>query len=229
MDPARVRIVLLRTHDGKNLGAVARVLKNFGFTRLILADLGPVDFAGVNQMAVQSQDVIASAQRATSLEAALEGCVWVVGTTMRRLPGQRDLTPRQVAAEATERVQEGDIALVFGEERIGLTNQDLLVCHDVSVIPTTDALRSLNLAQAVLVYVWELFNGVQAPQRPPAARAQQADYQRLELALRAHLQRGGFADPDRPRHGAKDLIQTLMRAGLTVEEAKLWEAVLRKS
>ncbi len=229
MDPARVRIVLLRTHDGKNLGAVARVLKNFGFTRLILADLGPVDFAGVNQMAVQSQDVIASAQRATSLEAALEGCTWVVGTTMRRLPGQRDLTPRQVAVEATERVQEGDIALVFGEERIGLTNQDLLVCHDVSVIPTTHALRSLNLAQAVLVYVWELFNRVEAPQRPPAARAQQADYQRLEMALRAQLQRGGFADPDRPRHGAKDLIQTLMRAGLTVDEAKLWEAALRKS
>lgn len=225
----RIRIVLLRTHNGKNLGAVARAMKNFGFHNLVIADPGPIDWSDVHQMAVRAQDITEGARRVDSLEAAIDGCTWVVGTSMRPLAGQRQLHPQVVAEALVQRAQTEDVALVFGEERIGLTNRDLLRCHDVSAIPTTDALPSLNLAQAALVYLWQLAQakGEVRAATPSAASAQERDYQELESALRGHMQRIQFADPDRPKNGVLELIQTLKRAGLTQKEARLWQAILQ--
>lgn len=225
MRPENVRIVLLRTQFGRNLGATARALNNFGFTRLVLAELGNVCWNDVNQTSVRSRHVTESAVRVPSLEAALEGCTYVVGTTMRAVSGRRALHPRAAADALATRSATEEVALVFGEERIGLTNQDLLRCHDTSVIPTED-LPSLNLAQAVVLYAWELS---QCRDRSPpefSPGATESDYAALAQALRAHMDASGFADPDRPRHGVLDLVQTLKRAGLTPREAKLWQAVL---
>ncbi len=219
---------MLRTHNGMNLGAVARAMNNFGLSNLVLADLGAVDWSNVNRMAVRSKALTEQATRVDSLEAAIEGCSWVVGTSMRALAGQRQLPPAEVALELVTRSATQDVAIVFGEERIGLTNKDLLRCHDVSAIPTSSELPSLNLAQAALVYLWEIANaqGDLRAQRPTAAAADEKDYRAIEKALRAHMLAGGFHDPDRPRHGALDLIQTLKRAGLTKADARLWQAVL---
>lgn len=204
-------------------------MKNFGFHRLVLADLGPVHWPDVQKTAVQSSEIVEHATRAPSLEAALEGCSWTVGTTMRHRPGQRHLDPTTVAKIATTRAIHEDIALIFGEARVGLTNQDLLHCHDISVIPTHRALRSLNLAQAVLIYLWELHQTSVTPSLPPSPpRAIESDYARLAEGLRTHMMRIGFRDPDRSQNGVLDLIQTLKRAGLTPHEARLWEAVFRK-
>lgn len=224
----RIRVVLLRTHNGKNLGAVARGMHNFGRTNLVLADPGPLDWSDVSQMAVRSKHITEAAPRVSTLREAVSGCSWVVGTTMRALGGQRGLHPREVAAGLVERSRAGqEVAIVFGEERVGLTNQDLLECHDTSIIPTAD-LASLNLAQAVLLYLWEIAQAegeVSAPVSP-AAMATTEDYAALEGALREHLVARGFRDPDRPRNGVKDLLQTLERAGLTAHEARLWGAAL---
>ena len=224
-----LRIVLLRTHHGKNLGAVARAMNNFGLSNLVLADLGAVRWSDVHQMAVRSDHLTEGARRVESLEAAVEGCAWVVGTTMRARPGQRHLHPREVAEQLVALAAHQPVALVFGEERVGLTNEDLLRCHDVSVIPTA-GLGSLNLAQAVLLYLWEIgqARGELSAPADPATRATVEDYARVETALRAHLARSGFADPDRPRHGARDLMQTLERAGLTRREANLWITALSR-
>lgn len=224
----RLRIVLLRTHNGQNLGAVARAMNNFGLSNLVLADLGAVRWSDVHKMAVRSDHLTEQAARVDSLEAAVKGCAWVVGTTMRARPGQRHLSPREAAAQLVELSATQDVALVFGGERVGLTNADLLHCHDVSAIPT-DGLASLNLAQSVLVYLWEIAQarGRAVAPEDPAPRATEDDYGRLDAALRAHMARVGFTDPDRPRHGVKDLLQTLKRAGLTEREAQLWLRVLR--
>lgn len=239
MNPSNVRFVLLRTHHGKNLGSVARVLANFGYSNLVLAELGAVDWMDVEQTAVQSRHITDGAPRVENLEAAVAGCAWVVGTTMRPRPGHRNLHPQEVAEQVAALSDAHPVAIVFGGERTGLSNHDLLKCHDVSVIPTAPQLPSLNLAQAVLVYAWALFArgrrsmpgaptlaapaaGVPAPER-----ATDYDYDRVEAALRAHLSTRDFADPDRPRHGVIDLMQTLKRSGLSPREAKLWEAVLR--
>ncbi len=225
-----LRIVLLRTHNGKNLGAVARAMKNFGLSNLVIADPGPVSWADVNQMAVRASDITEQARRADSLEQAIEGCSWVVGTTMRAVAGQRQLHPEAVAEALVQRAQHEQVALVFGEERIGLTNQDLLRCHDVSVIPTGSEVASLNLAQATLVYLWEIAQArgeIAAAAAPAHLSATEREYAALEGTIRAHMQRSGFSDPDRTRHGVLDLIQTLKRAGLTKKECGLWQAMLR--
>lgn len=224
----RIRIVLLRTYNGQNLGAVARAMHNFGRDRLVLADLGPVVWSEVRQMAVRSEPITRAAPRVAGLPEAIEGCAWVVGTTMRAVPGQVGLHPREAASELVARARRGEeVALVFGGERVGLTNQDLLACHATSIVPTA-GLASLNLAQAVLLYLWELAQAegrAEAPS-PSAPAAVEADYARLERALRVHLEARGFADPDRKRNGVQDLLQTLKRAGLTAHEARLWLAAL---
>ena len=226
MSAERVRVVLLRTHNGKNLGAVARAMNNFGLHRLVIADVGPVDWSDVNQMAVRSGDITAAAPRVPDLAAAVAGCSYVVGTSMRRRPGQRHLSPRAAAEALVAHARSGEVALVFGEERVGLTNQDLLACHDVSAIPTAPELGSLNLAQAALLYLWELFQVLEAPAGPaPEPRATEEAYAQVEAALRGHLERCGFADPDRPKNGVRELVQSLKRAGLTPHEARLWGAV----
>ena len=207
MNPSRIRIVLLQTHHGKNLGAVARALANFGLPNLVLAELGAVNWADVNQTAVRAKHITEGARRVPSLAAAVEGCAWVVGTTMRRRPGQRDLHPRQTAERLAELSRAHDVAIVFGAERTGLSNRDLLSCHDVSIIPTSPELPSLNLSQAVLLYAWELYNARQFDAPPSPPRATEEEYGQLEDALRGHLDRRGFADPDRPRHGVADLLQ----------------------
>ena len=230
MDPRRIRLVLLRTHHGRNLGAVARVAHNFGLERLVLAELGAVRWPDARSTAVRSEHLLEAAERATDLREAVAGCAWVVGTTSRRLPGQRDLDPAAVATELAARSRAGEeVALVFGEERVGLSNRDLVLCHDTSIIPTTAQLPSLNLAQAVLVYAWELARHRPGPDSAPSPRATEADYARLEEALRQLVERVRFAEPDRPRHGVQDILHTLKRAGLTPREARLWEALLRRS
>lgn len=228
MLPANIRIVLLRTHNGQNLGAIARALNNFGLSRLVLADLQDVRWADARQTAVRSVELLETAERAPSLEAAIEGCSWVVGTTMRRVAGQRDLHPRAVAEELAARSETESVALVFGEERVGLTNEDLVRCHDTSVIPTAQ-LGSLNLAQAVLLYAWEISQHSQRGAPAPAARADEGAYRVIEAALRRFAETTGFAEPDRPRHGIQDLLQTLKRAGLTPREARLWRAMLERA
>lgn len=229
MNFGRIRIVVLRTRHGKNLGGVARALNNFGLPSLVLADLGDVDWTDARQMAVRSTHILEQAKRSPDLRSAVEGCTWVVGTTMRAIPGSRALTPQEVAREMAARSDEEDLALVFGEERVGLTNRDLLHCHDISVIPTTAALPSLNLAQAVMIYAWELFRAGPAPSRPQSKRAEEGAYERIDRALRDLVEIVGFAEPDRPRHGVLDLMHTLKRSGLTPREARLWEAVLRRA
>ena len=171
MDPSRIRVVLLRTHHGQNLGAVARALKNFGLSRLVLAELGDVHWDEARRTAVRSEALLETAERTEDLRSALAGTSYAVGTSMRRLPGQRDLHPREVAAELAARSDAEEVALVFGPERVGLSNKDLLECSDVSVIPTSPQLPSLNLAQSVLLYAWELFQHAKLEAPPVGARA----------------------------------------------------------
>lgn len=220
-----MRIVLLRTQFGRNLGAVARALNNFGMTRLVLAELGNVCWNDVNQTSVRSKHVTEAADRVASLEEAIAGCTYVVGTTMRSVAGRRAVSPSAAAQALAARSETEEVALVFGEERIGLTNDDLLRCHDTSVIPTAE-LPSLNLAQAVVVYAYELNRQLDRARPTVAPGADEADYAGIGDALRTHMGSAGFADPDRPRHGVLDLVQTLKRAGLTPREARLWRAVL---
>jgi tRNA/rRNA methyltransferase len=225
------RIVLLRPRNPENLGAVARAMKNFGLSDWAIAELGTHDFAAMRRVAVHAEELLDRPRLVRTLDEAVADCAWVVGTSSRRLRGKRLLEPGEVAAEALARAGEGRTAIVFGDERSGLTNEELRRCHDLSVIPAAPDQPSLNLAQAVLLYAWEVRRAAAAagPARgrgAPPAGASDAELARVEAALREALRAGGFLrGPE--RHAVRDLADVLRRARLTRREARLWEAALR--
>ncbi len=265
VDFLRIQIVLVRPAEPMNLGAAARAMKNCGLSRLILVAPETTDWVTARRVAVHSEELLAAPRMVESLAEAVRTAQWVVGTTSRTLPGRVPLTPREVADSAAR--LDGEVALVFGGEESGLSNDDLLQCHAVSTIPTPRAIGraactesneaptaqrqststrgcggavlcdepavalqpSLNLAQAVLIYAYEMFqrsdSAFQLHDAPP--RADEGELQRVECAIRDLLLASGFADPDRRGHGVRELASTLRRSGLSPSHARLWTAVLR--
>ncbi|HSN15914.1 MAG TPA: RNA methyltransferase [Anaeromyxobacteraceae bacterium] len=224
-----VRLVLLRPRNPENLGAVARAMKNFGLADWAIAELGTHDFAAMRRVAVHAEELLDRPRLVRPLDAAVADCAWVVGTSSRRVRGTRLLSPAEVAAEAAARAAEGRTAIVFGDERSGLTNAEVRRCHDLSVIPTGAEQPSLNLAQAVIVYAYELHQrraGRSGAGRVAPAGASDGELARVEEALRTVLRGGGFLrGPE--RHAVRDLMDALRRARLSRREARLWEAALR--
>lgn len=226
MDLSQVNIVLVRPRGSRNLGSVARAMKNGGLSRLSLVDSRIGKWTDAREMAVHAGDILDNVEQFDTLEAALATSTWVVATTMRPLGNQVVLSPREVAVEIAAR---GAATLVFGDEESGLQNSELLRCHATSRIATSIEQPSLNLAQAVVVYVYELFALAGAPMAVPTEPlASGALLSKIESELRAVLDAARFSDLDRPRHGIVDLLQPLYRANLTEAEGRLWMAALTR-
>lgn len=224
------RIVLLRPRNAENLGAIARAMKNFGLTDWVVVSPNPklLEVPGLHRLAVKSGDLLDTVRRVETIQEAVADCTWVVGTTMRLIERQRRLTPRELSAEAADR-NDAQWALVFGDERNGLVNDDLGACHALSFIPTSDEQPSLNLSQAVMVYAYELSTArrdvapAPGPQRADDAALRQVRHS-MELALAAV----GFLRTDiDDRHAIDDAMRSLVRSRLTRTEADLWTAMLR--
>jgi TrmH family RNA methyltransferase len=225
--PHRVRFVLLHPRSGGNVGAVARALKNFGHRHAAIVGDEAFDADHARMMAVQSEEVLESMPRFATLDEAVADCAWVVGTSPRRRRGMRTLSIRAFAEEAASRLASGSVALVFGEERSGLSNEQLERCHDLSAIDTDPAQPSVNLAQAVLLYAYELraaTMGARPAETGPTA-ATDGELQGLRSGLEQLLGDAGFLTHD-PRPALGGLLATLERARLTRDEARLWRAAL---
>ncbi len=222
------RLVLLRPRNADNLGAVARAMKNFGLTDWVVVSPNPqlLEVPGLNRLAVKAGELLESVRRVDTLEEAVADCSWVVGTTMRLIDGRRRATPRELADQAATRNDER-WALVFGDERNGLTQDDVRQCHALSFIPTADEQPSLNLAQAVVVYAYEVHQarrGV-AP-APSPALADDAQLRGLRMSLELALDKSGFLKSS-DRHALEDALRPLERSALTKKEAALWNTLLR--
>jgi tRNA/rRNA methyltransferase len=149
------RIVLVRPRDPNNIGAAARAMKNFGFSDLAVVTPHPPVWREVVS-AVNATDVLTTARICGALNEAVADCNLVVGTTDRtRVEEKKKLyTPLDLSRELA--VADYDLALVFGTEKHGLTNEDLSRCHRVMSVPTELNCPSMNLGQAVAVCCYEL-------------------------------------------------------------------------
>ncbi len=230
LPPLPLRLVLLRPRVSENVGAVARAMKNFSLREWALVEPEVTDWEGARRMAVHAEELLDTAVRAPSLEAVISDCVWVVGTSSRHVEGKRRISPEELATEAVRRAAEGPVAIVFGDERSGMTNLEVQRCHALSSIPTSGEQPSVNLAQSALLYAYELQRArLSAVTRPPPPRARPASDSQLagvQESLEGLLRRGGFlSQPE--RHGLRDLMAPLTRAELTAQEASLWNAALR--
>ncbi|MCP4545280.1 MAG: TrmJ/YjtD family RNA methyltransferase [bacterium] len=154
----RIRIVLVRPSDARNIGAVARAMRVTGFTRLVLVASEPFDVDLAAQVSCRSEAILADAVHADSVREAVADCDFVVATTRRarELGRGEPLTPRTLADDLAGPSGGGRVAILFGAERIGLTNDELAPCHRILTIPSASPEVSLNLAQAVMVVCYEL-------------------------------------------------------------------------
>jgi tRNA/rRNA methyltransferase len=225
---ATIRLVLLRPRNAENLGAVARAMANFGLTDWALVDPNPLllESDKAKRLAVRSEELLKTVRIAAELSEAIDDCGWVVGTSMRKISGMTRIAPREVAIRSAE--LDGKLALVFGDERSGLTNAELQRCHDLSAIPTGAQQPSLNLAQAVLVYCYELHLAQlgEKPSRPAAPLATAGELGELERDLSEVLERGRFLRQP-GRHAVRDMMRPLTRAQPTHKEVELWKTALR--
>lgn len=154
---ARIRFVLVRTSHPGNIGAAARAIRTMGFTRLAL--VAPHKFPHVDALAMASGStgVLEDAAIAPTLVDAVSDCTFVLGCTARARTVQlEELLPREAARRALAAGDHGPVAIVFGNERTGLENDELMSCHAAVRIPSVEDFPSLNLAQAVQVLAYEL-------------------------------------------------------------------------
>lgn len=226
---SQVHVVLWKPRRASNLGAAARAMKNFGIQRLSLVRSEIGSWSDAFRMAVKANDILDGARQHDDLDQALADATWVVGTTDRARPGRRVLTPREVATEAQVR---GAPTLLFGDEESGLGNAELLRSHDVATIPTTPEQSSLNLAQAVLLFGYELFvaSGGTAPaaNAPREPLADDALLQLFEQKLRHALATSAWASADREANAIAELTQPLRRSAPTRTEVLAWLTALGK-
>ncbi len=155
MPPLNCRIVLVRPRDPNNIGAVARAMKNFGFSDLAVVGVHPPNWDEVTS-APNATDVLVNSRIFPTLSQATADCNLVIGTTDRtRVEAKQTVfTPVDLNRELA--VAEYNLALVFGSEKHGLTNEDFSHCHRVMSIPTKPNCPSMNLGQAVAICCYEL-------------------------------------------------------------------------
>lgn len=141
----RVRIVLVGTSHPGNIGGAARAMKSMCLTQLYLVQPGQFPHADATAMAAGADDVLSGARVCVSLEEALSGCGTAIATTARTrsIPWPCS-SPRAAAAEILKQAQRGPVALVFGRERSGLTNEEIDLCHRVVRIPANPEFSSLK-------------------------------------------------------------------------------------
>ena len=151
-----IRIVLVNTSHPGNIGAAARAMKNMGLSRLTLVE--PKDYPSLEAISrsVGAVDILDDAVVAKDLSEAISGCVWVAGTSARlRTIEWPILEPGECVQQSLENIEQGDIAIVFGRENSGLTNDEMAKCNALLHIPTDPDFSSLNLAAAVQIVCYE--------------------------------------------------------------------------
>jgi tRNA (cytidine32/uridine32-2'-O)-methyltransferase len=153
-----IRIVLVDTSHPGNIGAAARAMKNMALRRLLLVNPKQFPHQEATSRASGADDLLNDARVVGSLDEALDGCRLVVGTSARnRSVDWPVVSPREAAVKLVEESESGDVALIFGRERSGLTNSELDRCTFLVHIPTNEAYNSLNLAAAVQVLAYEIY------------------------------------------------------------------------
>jgi len=226
-----LRIVLLETSHPGNIGAAARAMKNMGLDELWLVSPKSFPHDDATARASGADDLLASASVVDDLDDALTGCGLVVAVSAR----QRSLawpckTPRDAVAEVVAGCARAPVALLFGREKYGLSNQELERCHLLISIPADPQYSSLNLAMAVQILAYELrlARGQEdlppAAEDPPPARAE--DMQRFYRHLEEILLENGFLDPDNPRHLMRRLRRLFNRAVPDRNEINILRGIL---
>ena len=225
-----LRVVLVGTRNPLNMGAAARAMSNFGVMHLRVVNAFEVAYREARS-AVDAAEVLLNAEDFGSVAEAVADCRLVVGTTAA---GRRALRHRLLRLEAGGRVirrrlAAGPVALLFGSEKVGLSNTDLSNCDWLMRIPTRAQHGSMNLAQAVAVCLYELVReGKMTQERNESTSAEAGKVEMITQLLFSTLRSSGYV---KPRLGAiteENVRRMVRRMQLDASDAEVWLGMLRQ-
>ncbi|MFL6427932.1 MAG: RNA methyltransferase [Acidobacteriaceae bacterium] len=229
-DLRQLAIVLVRTRNPLNIGAVARAMQNFGAGDLRVVAPYEASFREARS-AVGAGAVLREAREFASVAEAVADCRLVVGTTAAR---KRELEQPLVGLEHTApqvhaALADGPVALLFGSEKHGLRREDMEHCHWLVRIATEDAQPSMNLGQAAAVCLWELArDAVPRLEKDAEARAASGELERLGALLMELLDVGGYVHPETTPGTDAEVRRMLRRFHVTDADTHLLMGMVRK-
>jgi TrmH family RNA methyltransferase len=211
---ANVAVILVEPASPGNIGSAARAMKTMGLHDLVVLN-GPADFANHQQtitLGHGAQELLQHARTATTWGHATEGLHWLVGTTHRKRRAQfpQIVDARQAAVKIAELSLKHRVGIVFGREETGLTDVELRNCHDIASVPQVAEHPSLNLAQAVMLFSYEVY--LASLGEVPKARYNLATVHEVETVLN-HLSESLAKVGFRPHQGdPESFLRSLRRA-----------------
>lgn len=225
-----LRVVLVDARNPLNIGAAARAMSNFGIRRLRVVNPYQVAFRQARS-AVNAGDLLAAAEEFATVEEAVADCTLVVGTTavghrelhhpLRRLEAGVRLIRKRLPAE--------NVALLFGSERFGLSNQDMSHCHWLMTIPTRSEHSSMNLGQAVALCLYEIIRSGKVPLAKDEKRlARAGEVERMTAMLLDILRASGYIKPREAESTETKVRRLIRRMPLESRDAQLWLGMLRQ-
>jgi tRNA/rRNA methyltransferase len=227
-------VVLVETSNPLNIGAAARAMSNFGFLELRVVNPYDVAFREARSAVGAASSVLAEAEEYKTVAEAVADCTLVVGTTavrhrellhpLRRLENGGRLIRKELAT--------GRVALLFGTEKTGLSNDDLSHCHWLMNIPTREQHISMNLGQAVAVCLYELMRDPRktapAKSKKQEKRATAGEVERISTVLLETLHLSGYVNPISVASTEERVRRMVRRMDLSSKDAELWLGMYRQ-
>lgn len=228
-----IRVVLVETSHPGNIGAVARSMKNMGLKRLVLVNPKVFPSAIATERAAGADDILEHAEVVTSLEEAIANCELVFGTSARtRQIAWPTQNPKQMAQTICSYPNSDKVAILFGTERSGLTNEALANCHYHIIINANPEYASLNLAQAVQVISYELYQAYlemksQQGRDIQPVQAPLEDILGVFNHMEHMLSKIGFLAPKPSRSLVYKLKRLILKAKLEKEEVNILRGIFK--
>lgn len=221
-----VSVILVRPKFPENIGAAARAMKNMGLRRLVLVNGCSPLHPDAYKLASGSEEILERAEEYFTLKEAISEMGCVVGTTSRKGKERSPLlTPEALAKILIPISLKNSIGLAFGSEKEGLTNEELSLCHLYVRIPSEEDFPSLNLAQAVLIICYELFQASGTFRLPPFPLARSEQIEGLYAHMEKTLLRIGFLDPDHPKRIMRTLRKLFGRSQMDEREVRILHGI----
>ncbi|HXI12730.1 MAG TPA: RNA methyltransferase [Thermoanaerobaculia bacterium] len=224
-----LRIILVEPREAGNVGAAARSMKNFGFSELVIVGDHPTLQPVAEWWASGAGDLVHAARIVPTLQTALAGSHLTIATTSSRgRNADPDLEPRALAALYAAMPEQQVVSLVFGREDRGLTRSELNLCSRTAVIPTSELLPTMNLAQSVSLFCYELSRVTAAagPRSRDLAPSELID--RLHERGQSLLMEIGFLHENNPDRIYDDLRRILARAQPDSRETEILLGIMRQ-
>jgi len=225
-----IAVILVKPQIPENIGAVARAMNNMGIRQLILVAPKNCDLSRVLKTATgNSIDVVEEMEVFDDLRKALEPFSYVVGTTARIGSNRPAMTqPRKLALDLIPLSHANRIAILFGPEDRGLSNEHLRYCHSIATIPTA-RFSSLNLAHSVMIVCYEIFLASKniTPESVPRL-ANKFELEGMYDHVKEVCMKIGFIDPQNPEHWMLNLRRFLSRISLRAREVRIIRGMCRQ-